>query len=162
MRLHFLRHGVAEEHRPGLADSLRRLTPEGIKEMRQAARGMKELDLKIDAIYTSPLARARETAQIAAEGLGLEDLIQESELLACGCRFGELADLLERCRPEARILLVGHEPDMSTLVGDLIGGGIVRMRKASLACVETQRLMPGTGELLWLLSPSQLRAMAGG
>lgn len=140
---------------------MRRLTPDGIKEMRQAAKGMKALDLKLDAIFTSPLARARETAQLAAEGLGLEDLIQESELLACGCRFRELADLLGRCRPEARILLVGHEPDMSTLVGDLIGGGCVRMRKASLACVETTRLMPGAGELLWLLAPGQLRDLGG-
>jgi phosphohistidine phosphatase len=159
MRLHFLRHGIAEEHRLGLSDSLRKLTPEGIKEMRLVARGMKSLDLKLDAIYTSPLVRARETAQIAAEALGLEDVVQEAEALACGCGFGELADLLSRIRPEGRVLLVGHEPDFSTLVGQLIGGGSVRMRKAALACVETSMVRPGVGELLWLLSPGHLRAL---
>jgi phosphohistidine phosphatase len=156
MRLHFLRHGEAEERRPGLPDGERRLTPAGIREMRDVALGMRALDLRLDAILTSPLARARDTARIVAEALGMQS---GEEAWIVGARVADLAEGLAGMPPGARVLLVGHEPDFSVMVGDLVGGGAVRMRKAGLACVEVASLAPGGGELQWLLTPAQLRRL---
>lgn len=153
MRLYFLRHGVAEDRAPGVPDAGRKLTPEGIVEMKQVALGMKALDLRIGAVITSPLVRARETAVIAARALELEDRLKEDDRLACGCGLRDLGEALAGQDRNARVLLVGHEPDMSEMVGELIGGGVVRMKKAALACVETQALSRGSGELRWLLEP---------
>src|SRR5688572_22782487 len=121
MKLFFLRHGIAEDPRPGLGDSGRRLTAGGIEEMRGVGRGLRTLGLAFDAILTSPLPRARETAEIAAAALGLEDRLRVEDRLGCGCRFADLERLLRDQAPRGRVLLVGHEPDMSYLVGALTG-----------------------------------------
>jgi len=160
MKLYFLRHGIAEDQRPGHTDVERRLTDEGIEEMQAVGRGMKRLGLEFDAILTSPLVRARQTAALAADALGLEDLVREEPRLACGCGFGDLQDMLIAQPHRARILLVGHEPDFSTLVGAVIGGGSVRMKKATLACVNVQVLQPGGGELRSLLNAEHLVAIS--
>jgi len=161
MKLYFLRHGIAEEHRPGLPDGERHLTPEGVEEMRAVGRALKLLELELDTVLTSPLVRARDTARLAAEALGLEDRVREEIRLASGCGFQDLAAALEGVPEKARVLLVGHEPDFSTLISQLIGGGAVRMKKASLASVDAPRIAPGAGELRWLLTSGQLRKLGG-
>ena len=72
--LYLLRHGIAEEQRPGKSDADRALTPEGIQKTKQAARGMRALGIRPDQVLSSPLTRARETAEIICEELrpGLE------------------------------------------------------------------------------------------
>jgi phosphohistidine phosphatase len=157
MRIYFLRHGVAEDWRPGITDAERRLTVEGVEEMRVIARAIRALGLRFDAILTSPLARARETAAIVADALQAEDRLREEPLLEPECRYDDLIRVLEGQPAKAHVLLVGHEPDCSTLIADLIGGGRVRMKKAALACVEWHGSRPGDGELRWLLNPEQLR-----
>lgn len=156
MRIYFLRHGDAEDRRAGLADPERRLTEEGIQEMRDVARGMTRLGLDLDRILTSPYLRARETAEIAAEALELQGRLREEPRLRSGCEFPDLVAALEGVAPEERVLVVGHEPDFSTLISTLIGGGNVRMRKAGLAAVEWTPPQPGQGELLFLLAPAHL------
>ncbi|HZO88935.1 MAG TPA: phosphohistidine phosphatase SixA [Chthonomonadaceae bacterium] len=158
MHLYFLRHGAAEEHHAGQRDADRHLTSEGRAEMQAAAAGLAALDPRIDAIYSSPLARALETAQIAAKALGLrEDKIRLEERLAAGnLRLGSLQSLLASQPSSARILLVGHEPDFSMVVGQLIGGGAVEIKRGGLARVEAVRLEPGGGVLRWLLTPQHL------
>lgn len=161
MRVYFLRHGDAEDRRAGLSDSERRLTGEGIEEMRAVARGMKRLGLEFDRILTSPYLRARETAAIAAEALKQQDRLREEPGLRSGCEFRDLLAVLDAVRPDERVLLVGHEPDFSTFVSAIIGGGAMRMRKAGLAAVEWTPPEPGAGELLFLLAPTHLAAMGG-
>ena len=156
MKLYFLRHGAAEERRPDLPDADRRLTPEGIEEMRRVSAGLAALGLRLDAVLTSPLARARETAEMAAEALGLQDRVRIEKRLASGARPGDLQAALEDQPGNARLLLVGHEPDFSTLISTLIGGGRLRMKKAGVACVDLDRVEPGAGELRWLMEPGQL------
>jgi phosphohistidine phosphatase len=156
MRLYFLRHGIAEDRRPDLPDARRRLTSEGVEEMKNVARGMRALDLRFDALFTSPLARARETAEIVAEALKAEERLREEPLLASGCDFGDVAGALQGLPDRSHVLLVGHEPDFSALISDFIGGGAVRMKKAALACVDAPALRPGAGELRWLLNPEHL------
>lgn len=156
MHLYFLRHGIAEDRQPGLRDYDRKLTPEGIAEMERVGHGMQALGLQFDAILTSPLVRARETAEIAARQLGQEDRLREEPRLASGARFGALQSSLEGLRGGSHVLLVGHEPEFSLFVSLLTGGSEVRMKKASLACLETRAVEPGAGELRWLLEAGQL------
>ncbi|MBK9943642.1 MAG: phosphohistidine phosphatase SixA [Kouleothrix sp.] len=158
MELYFLRHGVAAEAAPeGGGDADRRLTKDGIIKMKAAARGMRRLGLKIDVLLSSPLARAHETAQIVARELGAE--LQLSDALAPGCDLTRLLDLLGEHRIAERVMFVGHEPDFSTLISVLTGGGQVQLKKGSLARVDIEVLEAGTGVLAWLLAPRVLRAL---
>ena len=155
MKLFFLRHGIAEDGRPGTRDFDRRLTDEGVAQMRGVARGLRALDLEPEVILTSPVVRARQTAEIAAEELSAAGRLQVEQRLACGCRFQDLAQMVDGHGPKARILLVGHEPDLSAMVRSL-SGGCVHMGKASLACVECADVATGSGELRWLLKAEHL------
>jgi phosphohistidine phosphatase len=159
MRLYILRHGVAEDRSPSQRDWDRRLTPAGIAEMRLAAAGMRRLGLRFDAVITSPLVRARETAELVIEGLANPPALQEDERLACGAGLGEYRTLLAPLPEKAHVLLVGHEPDCSRLIADLTGGE-VRMKKASLACVDAAGIAAGAGVLRWLLEAEHLAAAA--
>jgi phosphohistidine phosphatase len=156
MELYFLRHGIAADAGPaGLGDAGRPLTKEGIAKMQAGARGMRRLGLRLDALLSSPLVRAHETAAIVARELGLG--LQLSEKLAPGCDMALLFALLGENRGAERMMLVGHEPDFSSLVGALTGGSQVLMKKGGLACVNIERLEQGAGTLTWLLPPRVLR-----
>jgi phosphohistidine phosphatase len=156
VKLYFLRHGIAEDHSPTGRDADRRLTDEGVREMQAAAAGMAALGLRLDRILSSPKARARHTAEIAAERLGLQEALSLETILGHGFSHFDLATLLANEAAGARILLVGHQPDLSTVIGSLIGGGNVQMKKASLAFLECYRIEPGGAELRWLLHASHL------
>ncbi len=156
MELYFLRHGIAADAGPaGLGDAGRPLTKEGIAKMQVGARGMRRLGLRLDALLSSPLVRAHETAAIVARELGLE--LQLSEKLAPGCDMAQLFVLLGENRGAERVMLVGHEPDFSSLIGALTGGSQVLMKKGGLARVDIERLEQGAGTLTWLLPPRVLR-----
>src|SRR5689334_6212059 len=113
MELYFLRHGIAADQGPaGLGDAGRPLTKEGIAKMQAESRGMRRLGLKLDALLSSPLVRAHETAAIVGGEFGLD--LQQTELLAPGCGLVQLFALLAEHRGLERLMLVGHEPDFST------------------------------------------------
>ena len=156
MKLYFLRHGIAEDYSPSGRDADRRLTPEGIAEMEKVARGMATLELRLDVVLASPKVRARHTAEIAAAAMGKTDQLRIEPLLAESCGLDELRQALAREAPGARVLLVGHQPDLSLNIGALIGGGRVQMKKASLAYLEVSGVDPGGAELRWLLHAAQL------
>ena len=159
MRLYFLRHGIAEERAPGKPDAARKLTDEGIAEMERVGQGLHALGLEFDAILTSPLVRARETAEIAAAALQAADRLKEEPTLASGAGFDDLQEALAEQPERARVLLVGHEPDFSGFV-EALTGGRVRIKKASIAFVDAHRVEPGMGELRWLLEAEHLGRIA--
>ncbi len=158
MHLYFLRHGDAEERRAGQRDADRHLTTEGCDEMRAAAAGLRALEMQFDAIFSSPLPRALETAEIVAEALDFSTakIVVDPRLEAGAFRMGSLQSLLATQPRSARILLVGHEPDFSMVVGQMIGGAAIDLKKGGLARVEATRLEPGEGVLRWLLTPQHL------
>src|SRR5690349_2561607 len=120
MELYFLRHAIAADAGPdGMGDAARPLTKEGIAKMQAGARGMRRLGVKPDALLSSPLARARETAAIVARELELE--MHLADELAPGCDAAQLFALLGEHRAAERVMLVGHEPDFSSLIGALAG-----------------------------------------
>lgn len=156
MELYFLRHGIAADVGPdGLGDAGRPLTKEGIAKMRAGARGLRRLGLQLDALLSSPLVRAHETATIVARELGLE--LQLADELAPGCDIAQLFALLGEHRAAERVMLVGHEPDFSILIGALTGGSRVLMKKGGLGRVDIDLLEEGAGTLAWLLPPRALR-----
>jgi phosphohistidine phosphatase len=156
MELYFLRHGIAADVGPaGLGDAGRPLTKEGIAKMQASAHSMRRLGLRLDALLSSPLVRAHETAAIVARELGLE--LRLDEKLAPGCDMAQLFALLGEYRAAEHVMLVGHEPDFSTLIGELTGGSRVLMKKGGLGRVDIERLEQGAGTLMWLLPPRVLR-----
>lgn len=169
MDLYFLRHGRAVEPDAWRGEEhARPLTAEGRTEMRTVAQGIRQLNLKLTALYSSQLARARETAQSVGELLSLP--VSETETLAPGCDLERLAPLLAAQPAKAAILLVGHEPDLSMMIGQLITGrGVahVSMKKASCCHVSlvgdgsVTPSLAGRGELRWLLTAKQLSRLAG-
>lgn len=153
MRLYFVRHGRAEDrllwHQP---DALRPLTEDGIARMEQSARTMARLDLDLDLILTSPLVRARQTADIVAEALGCP--VEEHEALV-GLDVDVLGELLLETVSADSLMLVGHEPDFSLTVAGLIGGRVA-VKKGSLIRVDLFSSVPPRGELVWNIPPRLL------
>ena len=150
MKLYFVRHGIAEEGN-GIEDVDRKLTEEGIEQMRIAARAMAKLKLAPTRIYTSPLVRARQTAEIVAEALRVKPEVREE----VGFEFNPLAieSLVDGLDDEADVMFVGHEPSFSETVGELIGGGKVVMKKGGLARVDVYSRKPLRGALVWMIAP---------
>src|SRR5689334_8409983 len=119
MKLYLLRHGIAADHGPDGTDTSRPLTSEGMEKVRRAARGMERLGMKVDVLLASPLVRARQTAEIVAREFKLH--VQSADELAPGCDADRLLELLRQCATE-RVMVVGHEPDFSDIIGALTGG----------------------------------------
>jgi phosphohistidine phosphatase len=162
MNLYVMRHGIAVADQSGLeSDSERPLTPKGVKRMRRAARGLHRLGLTFDTILTSPLVRARQTAEIVAEILGLEAQLEEISELAPERSVDQLISGLARFNDRDHLLLVGHNPLLIRACSVLISGKDnleIELKKGGLCCIETDGLPPGVpGTLHWFLTPKQLR-----
>jgi phosphohistidine phosphatase len=160
MELYLLRHGIAADVGPkGSGDAGRPLTEEGIARMREAAHGLQRLGLQLDMLLSSPLVRARQTAEIIGQALNIEP--QLAAALAPGCGLAQLRDLLGQHRGAQRVMIVGHEPDFSELTGALTGGSRVQFKKGGLARVDAVVAEQGAGVLAWLLAPRVLRMIGG-
>jgi phosphohistidine phosphatase len=153
MKLYFLRHGLADwpEWDPA-REHERPLTKEGLKKMKEQARTLLALDLKLDAILSSPYTRAYQTADIVAAKLRLD--VRTEPRLAPGFNIDKLKEIVASFSEEQALLLVGHEPAFSMVIAELIGGGRVQMKKGALARVDVNRELQG--ELVWLLQPKVL------
>jgi phosphohistidine phosphatase len=151
-QLWLLRHGEAEPHdaRP---DDERRLTKRGEDQSRDAGRALAALDIAFALVFTSPKVRAHDTARLACAELGIEPVVHPP--LGGGLDVHEALALAAAAGPDARTLLVGHEPDLSQLVHDLTGAR-TQIKKGGLAGIA---LRAGGGELLALLRPRELRAI---
>ena len=138
------------------SDFDRPLTQDGIKRIAREAKTIAALDLELDTIATSPLVRARQTAEIVADELKLRGKLHQDDRVGFGFSAAALAGILADHPNAANLMLVGHEPSMSSTVGELIGGGEVDFKKGALACVEITRQSPLAGRLLWLAAPKLL------
>lgn len=152
MELYFLRHGEADWPNWKKPDDERPLTERGKKEMRQVAKFLHRLKVKPDLIVTSPLPRASQTAEIAAEYL--KGKLRRDDLLAKGFGIEELWIILRRNRAK-KLMLVGHEPDFTEVISKLTGASL-KLSKAGVALVDVD-LAAAEGELRWLLPPKLAR-----
>lgn len=129
--------------------------------MRRVARGLRALDVRVDLILSSPLCRARQTAEIVAAELGIP-VLEVTRHLEPGAEPDRLVSFLERRAGGAGVIvLVGHEPGLSSLVSMLLGGGgRMAMKKGGLCKVRIDRLRRGRRAILeWLLTPRHLAGM---
>lgn len=125
--------------------------------MQASARGMLRLGLRLDHIVSSPLIRATQTAEIVGTALALRPRVEAA--LAPGFDIAQLRRLLSHYSPTQRVMFVGHEPDLSTLIAALTNGGHALMKKGSLAHISVPHNTPLDGTLRYLLSPKILRAL---
>lgn len=151
-QLWLLRHGEAEAHgvRP---DADRALTEKGRRQSLAAGRALARLGVEFDAIYASPRKRGLETAELAAGALGRPSPRVHHPLHA-GFARADADELLAGTGPDARVLLVGHEPDFSQLVYDVTGARI-GLKKGGVAVIHC-----GQHELVALLRPREIEAIA--
>jgi phosphohistidine phosphatase len=158
VKIYFFRHGTAlsrsEWDGP---DDARPLTGDGAAVVRAVSERIEGMRLPIDAILSSPYARAWGTAEILEEVLGSPGLLHAERALEPG-RF--TLDSFEKMRAAhegaAGLVLIGHEPSMTAVISELIGGGDLVLKKAGLARVDlTSNRMP-RGTLRWLFPPKLL------
>lgn len=164
MNLLVVRHAIAEDPaeyaRDHPDDAGRPLTSEGIRKMKRAARGLRSLVPELDLLATSPLTRARETAEILA-GVYKPVTPVVVSALAPGQPLADLRSWLEGARRYDAVAIVGHEPALSRGVSWLLAGGdrsFVELKKGA-ACLLAIPDVVGAGcaTLCWALTPAQLR-----
>jgi phosphohistidine phosphatase len=160
--LYFIRHAIAVDRGDEWPDDDKRpLTDEGIARMRKAARGLARLDTSIDVVLTSPLVRARQTAEIVVAALDPRPSIVTIESLAPGAAFAALMADLEKHGRKSRLALVGHEPGLGEVAGRLIGSRhAIEFKKGAICRIDVDELPPaGPGHLRWFLTPRMLRGI---
>jgi phosphohistidine phosphatase len=165
-QLYLVRHAIAEERDPlrWPDDRLRPLTAKGMRRFEAAARGLRRLVPTVDVLLTSPLVRARQTAEIlVAEAQWPPP--ETMDALAPETPVGETISALASFSTARRVAAVGHEPHLSELATALLGGEptspFLVFRKGGVACVQFDvGANPRGGVLRWLLTPKALRLLA--
>ena len=150
MRVYFLRHAHAEYSDGLIADEKRQLTDKGVNHTRRLAQLLKLLDVKLDRLFASPLVRAQQTANII--GAALDVKLETRTELAPGFNLDALEVLVRDIGTYQSVMIVGHEPDFSRVIGDVTGGRVI-MKKGGLAWVEIAAYDPLHGELIALITP---------
>jgi phosphohistidine phosphatase len=162
MRLLIIRHAIAVPRgTPDIPDDERPLTRRGITRFRSAARGLARIVKQPDALLTSPLLRARQTAELAARAWGKMEVADTPAL--AGEPFEKVAKVLGTFPADATVALVGHEPDLSGFLARLLGTPHqerLTFKKGGAALVDVPGSVAGGGVLLWYAPPRLLRAAA--
>jgi phosphohistidine phosphatase len=148
MELYFLRHGEADWPDWKKSDDERPLTKRGKKQMRDVAKFLDRLKVRPDLIVTSPLPRAAQTAEIAADYLKAK--LRKDELLAPGFGPSKLRTVIKRHRAKV-LMLVGHEPDFTEVISALTGASL-KLSKGGVALLDVDPESE-EGKLLWLFPP---------
>jgi len=165
LQLLIVRHAIAEEReeaaRLGLPDAERPLTKKGIKRMKAIAAGIARQIPTPSCILTSPLLRAQQTAELLA-AVFPETTITREQRLVPGASLDQLIMHLNKQIKEGTGVLVGHEPDLSSLISLLLFGeesAAIQLKKGGAALLDFPRhIASREATLLWLMTPRQLRA----
>ena len=164
MDLYILRHGIAEDVSESGLDRDRVLTKEGIEKTKSSAKALRKLEVQFDAIFSSPFARARQTAEIVADELNLTSVLQFVDALgAASSAETVLTDLQKTMRKQSSVLVVGHEPILSSLISLLLSGSpslSITLKKGGFCKLYCVRPEPGGARLDWLLTAKHLCRMA--
>ncbi|MEI6232766.1 MAG: phosphohistidine phosphatase SixA [Planctomycetota bacterium] len=157
MKLYIMRHGIAYDTSEWNGSEFDRpLTDEGLTRTHEILKTLKASgELTVDAIWSSPLARARQTAEIAAAVLGLNVKIVDS--LQCGADLRDIMKYALKYPPPNRLMTVGHEPDCGLILSELTGieDGDLEFKRAGIAHMEGD-LKPGSMKLIWKYAPKDV------
>ena len=162
MQLFIVRHGIAVDREDPKcpADPERFLTDEGIEKTRQVAKGIAEVGAIPDLMISSPYLRALQTAEIFAEQLEYaKQRIRKSDLLLPGAEPVQLFRELAKDKDLSVVFVFGHAPHLDDLLATSLGTKhhISSLKKAGVALIELRRMVPPSGELIWLATPKLLR-----
>jgi phosphohistidine phosphatase len=160
--LYLIRHGVAAERGEAWPDDSKRpLVQRGVVRLRQAAAALTGLKVSFDVILTSPLARARQTADLLAAGLSSHPPIHTIESLSPGGSYAAFLDDLARHSRRSHIACVGHEPDLGQFAARLLGAKRpIEFKKGAICRIDLDALpLGGAGHLRWFVTPRMLRRM---
>ncbi len=165
--LYLVRHGIAVDPSAKVSDAERGLTADGARKVSQMARGLRRLGIRPDAILSSPLRRAEETAMLLAEELSPAQPVEVQPLLAPASAPNELLQALRAHRGAHHVVLVGHQPGLGELASYLLTRSVrlapLPFRKAGVAALAVSALPPRSpASLQWFLTPKQLRAIGRG
>ena len=160
--LYLVRHAIAEARGDAWPDDSKRpLTEEGMSRFRKSARGLSRLGVSLDVILTSPLVRARQTADILGAVFEQRPHIVAVESLIPGGSYQSLLTDLEKHSKRTQIALVGHEPGIGELAARLAGSRHpFEFKKGAICRIDVDSLPPaGPGKLRWFITPRILRSI---
>ena len=168
MNLYILRHASAGTRRANpVLDLKRPLDKEGKEQCLRLAQVLNAMKVSFDAVYSSPLKRSLQTAQLVATETGYEPQIQSSAALAPEAGFADFLQLVHQANDFENVLVVGHNPNLQNFLGSLLvwhkredkgatAPPQVRLRKGSLARISLDR---GPATLTTLLDPRIVRML---
>jgi phosphohistidine phosphatase len=167
MEVYLLRHGEAGNRIPVARDSERALTAAGEEEIEEIAGSIADQKYVFDVVASSPLKRAKDTALIVNKALKRSAEVEEWAELSPEGSKAAFFKRLSRLKPTAAVLCVGHEPYLTTVIGEVMGMGgegssssNIVLRKGGMAKIVMTRFTPKvSGELRWLLTPKQLKRL---
>jgi phosphohistidine phosphatase len=158
--LYLVRHAIAAERGEEWPDDAKRpLTEQGIERFKAVVRGLVAIGVDVDEIFTSPLVRAAQTADLLAAGLKGRPAVKRLDALAPGHPVERVRAELAKHARRRRVAVVGHEPDLGELTALLIGASrAVPFRKGGVCRVDLQGLTGArAGSLVWAIPPKVLR-----
>lgn len=163
--LYIVRHGIAVERgTPDIPDDERPLTDKGERRIREVGDALAALDLPIDRIATSPLPRARRTAEILADRLKMAAGVEIASILRARSTAREIADWLA-LQPEAPLMIVGHNPALDELLSLLLLGDPAALpfefKKGAVAALRRPSRDGERHTLRWIAPPGLLRKLSG-
>ena len=156
MQIYLLRHGIADDAKPGHPDSERALTDEGRDKLRRVLKRARTADLDPSLILSSPYRRAVETAAVAAEVLAYQGEIVRTRALVPEASPFDMWEEIRRRKDERSILLASHEPLMSSMAAFLLDSPALQvdMKKGAMVRIDCDRFGPkASGLLKWMLTP---------
>lgn len=161
--LYLVRHAIAEPRGSAWPDDTKRpLTHRGMARMREAVSGLDAAGIEINVVLTSPLVRARQTAEILARGLTSVPTVEVTNALLPGQPPARMAEALGGHARSKSVALVGHEPGLGELAAWLLGAREpLPFKKGGICRIDVPSLPPvPPGQLIWFALPKMLRAMA--
>ena len=161
--LYLVRHAIAFERGQDWPDDAKRpLTHKGAARMREIVDGLLELGVELDLVITSPLVRAKQTADLIIAGWTEAPGLVVSPALSPGAAASGLTDVLSQQTEAAGIALVGHEPGLGELGAWLIGARHPLMfKKGGVARIDVPAMpLGGSGVLVWMATPKMLRQLS--
>ncbi len=166
VNVYILRHGKAEELSERIkSDSKRRLTESGIKELEQISKFLKATELEFTSIVSSPLTRAKQTAEIVSRETKFKKTIVIWNELKPEINADLTLRKLSKMKPDSSVLLIGHEPHLSSLISEIISETPsdvdISLKKGGFAHVRLS-FQKGTpnGSLRSLMTPKQLKKLS--
>ena len=162
MIVYFLRHASAGHHLTNpIQDERRALDEQGINQCTGVGRALNAMDVHVDAVISSPLKRATQTASLVANEIGFDGKLQRSPVLRPDAQMDAFRELVERNSKMEAIAVVGHNPSLSRFLSLLISEGAsessVELKKCAVARVDYSG---GVGTLKWILTPKIVQALS--